>query len=128
MSLIEEMQALLGTVSKDYDSEVKEHQEKLDRLHKDLNSHREMLAACRDRLAHAKQLQDEHALLKEQLANIKKEIQEEEESFRLESKQLGISPDDDSGADWDSSEFDADEPFRVDFIYDILENLSLIHI
>ncbi|GAV48541.1 hypothetical protein ZYGR_0K00460 [Zygosaccharomyces rouxii] len=122
MSLIEEMQSLLETVSKDYDSEVKDHQERLDKLHKDLNSHREMLAACRDRLAHAKQLQDEHALLKEQLANIKREIQEEEENFRLESKQLGISLDDDSGADWDSSEFDADEPFRVDFIYDILES------
>lgn len=122
ISLIEEMQSLLETVSKDYDSEVKDHQEKLDRLHKDLNSNREVLAACRDRLAHAKQLQDEHTLLKEQLTNIKKEIQEEEESFRLESKQLGLSPDDDAGADWDSSEFDADEPFRVDFIYDILES------
>ncbi|SJM88106.1 related to Regulatory protein SWI6 [Zygosaccharomyces bailii] len=122
MSLIEDMQSLLNTVSKDYNTEVKDHQEKLDKLHKDLNMYREMLATCRDRLAHAKQLQDEHALLKEQLANIKKGIQDEEENFRQESKQLGISADDDSGADWDSSEFDADEPFRVDFIYDILEN------
>lgn len=122
MLLIEEMQSLLSTVSKDYGSEVKEHQDKLDKLHKDLNSHREMLAACRDRLAHAKQLQDEHALLKEQLTNIKKGIHEEEENFRQESKELGIAADDDSGADWDSSEFDADEPFRVDFICEILEN------
>lgn len=121
MSLISDMQALLTSVTRDYGTEVKEHQEKLGKLHKELNSHRELLAASRDRLAHAKQLQDEHTLLKEQLANIKQGIVEEEQKFRSESKQLGLSSEDTSGADWDSSEFDADEPFRVDFIYDILE-------
>lgn len=121
MSLINNMQSLLSTVSQDYNAEVKEHQEKLNKLHKELNSHREFLAASRDRLAHAKQLQDEHALLKEQLASVTQGIAEEGEKFQTESKELGLTSEDAAGADWDSSEFDADEPFRVDFIYNLLE-------
>lgn len=122
MSLINSMQSLLSTVSQDYNTEIKEHQEKLNKLHKDLNSHRELLAASRDRLAHAKQLQDEHALLKEQLGNIKQGIAEEEERFQKASKELGITSEDAAGAEWDSNEFDADEPFRVEFIYNLLES------
>lgn len=121
MSLINNMQSLLSAVSQDYSREVKEYQEKLNKLHQELNSQRELLAASRDRLAHAKQLQDEHILLKEQLNNLKQGIIEEDEKFQKESKELGLTSDDAAGADWDSSEFDADEPFRVDFIYDILE-------
>lgn len=127
MSLVNGMQSLLDTVSKDYAIEVKEQNEKLSKLHKELNSHREVLAASRDRLAQAKQLQDEHAVLKEQLGNIRQGILEEEDKFRVESKELGLSSEDASGADWDSSEFDADEPFRVDFIYEILENKLANH-
>ncbi|QLG70138.1 hypothetical protein HG535_0A00770 [Zygotorulaspora mrakii] len=122
ISLVEGMQSLLATVSKDYATEVKEHQDKLNKLHKELNSHREVLAASRDRLAHAKQLQDEHAILKEQLGNIRQGVVEEEQKFKEESRLLGLSSEDTAGADWDSSEFDADEPFRVDFVYEILEN------
>lgn len=121
MSLINSMQSLLSTVSQDYNTEVKEYQEKLNKLHKELNSQRESLAASRDRLAHAKQLKDEHVLLKDQLNNLKQGIIEENEKFQKESKELGLTSEDAAGADWDSSEFDADEPFRVDFIYDILE-------
>lgn len=121
MSLINNMQSLLSTVSQDYNIEIKEHQDRLNKLHKELNAQRELLAASRDRLAHAKQLQDEHALLKERLANVKQGIYEEGEKFDKESKQLGLTSEDAPGADWDSNEFDADEPFRVDFIYNILE-------
>lgn len=121
MSLIKSMQSLLSTVSQDYNTEVKEYQEKLNKLHKELNAQRELLAASRDRLAHAKQLKDEHILLKDQLNNLKQGIIEEDEKFQKECKNLGLNSEDADGADWDSSEFDADEPFRVDFIYDVLE-------
>ncbi|QLQ78730.1 hypothetical protein HG537_0B00790 [Torulaspora globosa] len=121
MSLIKSMQSLLSTVSQDYNAEVKEYQEKLNKLHKELNAQRELLASSRDRLAHAKQLKDEYILLKDQLNNLKQGIIEEGEKFQKECKNLGLNSNDAAGADWDSSEFDADEPFRVDFIYDVLE-------
>ncbi|QLL31217.1 hypothetical protein HG536_0B00780 [Torulaspora globosa] len=121
MSLIKSMQSLLSTVSQDYNAEVKEYQEKLNKLHKELNAQRELLAASRDRLAHAKQLKDEYILLRDQLNNLKQGIIEEGEKFQKECKNLGLNSEDAAGADWDSSEFDADEPFRVDFIYEILE-------
>lgn len=122
MSLINDMKTLLATVSKDYESELTQYKDKLDGLHKNLNSQREQLATARDRLSHAKQLRDEYALLKEQLTNIQRGIEEEEENFRQESKSLGISAEETAGIDWESGEFDADEPFRVDIVYRLLEN------
>ncbi|QHS74909.1 transcriptional regulator SWI6 [Saccharomyces paradoxus] len=121
-SLINDVQNLLNSISKDYESETVQYNEKLESLHKELNEQREKLANSRDQLANVKQLKDEYSLMQEQLTNLKAGIEEEEESFREESKKLGIIADESSGIDWDSSEYDADEPFKVEFLSDFLEN------
>ncbi|KAL3234273.1 Regulatory protein SWI6 [Nakaseomyces bracarensis] len=120
--LIKELETLLNSVKSNYDEELYQYKSKLDKLHNQLNSQREVLASSRDQLAHTKQLRDEFALLKEQLMNIKQGISEEEETFRKESESLGFSSEETSKIDWNSSEFDADEPFRIDVIYDLVEN------
>lgn len=121
-NLIKELETLLNSVKSNYDEELFQYKAKLDKLHSQLNTQREHLASSRDQLAHTKQLRDEYALLKEQLMNIKQGISEEEETFRKESENLGFSSEEASKIDWNSSEFDADEPFRIDVIYDLVEN------
>lgn len=121
-SLINDVQNLLNSISKDYESETMQYNEKLESLHKELNEQREKLANSRDQLANVKQLKDEYSLMQEQLTNLKAGIEEEEESFKEESKKLGIIADESSGIDWDSSEYDADEPFKVEFLSDFMEN------
>lgn len=122
MSLINDMKTLLANVTKDYEDEVNEHKNKLSNLHKELNSQREDLTNAREKLQNAKQLNDEYNLLKEQLTNLQKGIEEEETNFIQESQKLGISAEETQDIDWDSGEFDADEPFRVELIYEFLEN------
>lgn len=121
-SLINDVQNLLNSISKDYENETVQYNEKLEKLHKELNEQREELANSREQLANVKQLKDEYSLMQEQLTNLKAGIEEEEESFREESKKLGIIADESSGIDWDSSEYDADEPFKVEFLSDFLED------
>lgn len=121
-NLIRELETLLNKVKTNYEDEVYQYKNKLEKLHSQLNSQRELLATSRDRLAHTKQLRDDYALLKEQLMNIKQGIDEEEENFRKESEFLGFSSEEASKIDWNSSEFDADEPFRIDIIYDLVEH------
>ncbi|CAG57920.1 SWI6 [Nakaseomyces glabratus] len=121
-NLIRELETLLNKVKTNYEDEVYQYKNKLEKLHSQLNSQRELLATSRDRLAHTKQLRDDYALLKEQLMNIKQGIAEEEENFRKESEFLGFSSEEASKIDWNSSEFDADEPFRIDIIYDLVEH------
>lgn len=120
--LINDIKSLLSAVSKDYELEVSQHNEKLEKLRKDLVEQRQKLSISRESLVNAKQLRDQYNLLKEQLKNIQDGIQAEEENFREESQKLGISAEETSGIDWESSEFDADEPFRVEFIYNLLED------
>ncbi|CAL9731614.1 regulatory protein Swi6p [Monosporozyma unispora] len=122
MSLINDMKTLLANVTKDYEDELSEHKDKLSKLHNQLNSQRHDLTVAREKLQNAKQLNDEYNLLKEQLTNLQKGIEEEETNFIQESQKLGISAEETQGIDWDSGEFDADEPFRVELIYDFLEN------
>nr|AAO25596.1 SWI6 [Nakaseomyces delphensis] len=121
-SLVKELETLLNAVKANYDDELFQYKEKLGKLHSQLNNQREHLASSREQLAQTKQLRDEYALLKEQLMNIKQGISEEEETFRKESENLGFSSDEASKIDWNSSEFDADEPFRIDVIYDLVES------
>lgn len=121
-NLIRELETLLNKVKTNYEDEVYQYKNKLEKLHSQLNSQRELLATSRDRLAHTKQLRDDYALLKEQLMNIKQGIAEEEENFRKESEFLGFSSEEASKIDWNSSAFDADEPFRIDIIYDLVEH------
>lgn len=118
--LINNMKNMLATVSKDYEMEKNEYKERLVALHQELNMEKNRLALAKERLMNVKGLNDESTLLKEQVKNIQKGIEEEKQNFALESKNLGISAEDSSSIDWDSGEFDADEPFRVDFIYDFL--------
>ncbi|CAB4253313.1 similar to Saccharomyces cerevisiae YLR182W SWI6 Transcription cofactor, forms complexes with Swi4p and Mbp1p to regulate transcription at the G1/S transition [Maudiozyma barnettii] len=120
--LVNDIKTLLSAVSKDYEIEVKQHKEKLNILRTDLSEQREKLSTSRDELAKSKEIRDQYNLLKEQLKNIKDGIEVEERTFLEESKKLGISPEETSGIDWDSNEYDADEPFRVDFIYGLLED------
>ncbi|CCK69179.1 transcriptional regulator SWI6 KNAG_0C00650 [Huiozyma naganishii CBS 8797] len=122
VSLINDMKTLLSSVSKDYDTELSSHKDKVGPSYiLELDRQREELASSRDKLTRTKHLNDEYSLLKEQLDNITKGIEEEESNFVQESAKLGISAEENAGMDWDSSEFDADEPFRVDFIYEHLE-------
>ncbi|EJS42658.1 swi6p [Saccharomyces arboricola H-6] len=121
-SLINDVQSLLNSISKDYETETMQYNKKLESLHKESNEQREKLTNSRDQLANVKQLKDEYSLMQEQLTNLKTGIEEEEASFREESKKLGIVADETSGIDWDSSEYDADEPFKVEFISDFLED------
>ncbi|CAI1584337.1 hypothetical protein SEUBUCD650_0L02440 [Saccharomyces eubayanus] len=120
-SLINEVQNLLNSISKDYESETIQYNEKLENLHKELNEQRDNLASSRNQLASVKQLKDEYSSMQEQLTNLKSGIEEEEANFREESKKLGIITDESSGIDWESSEYDADEPFKVELISDFLE-------
>ncbi|SMN20136.1 similar to Saccharomyces cerevisiae YLR182W SWI6 Transcription cofactor, forms complexes with Swi4p and Mbp1p to regulate transcription at the G1/S transition [Maudiozyma saulgeensis] len=120
--LVNDIKTLLSAVSKDYEIEVNQHKEKLNKLRTDLGEQREKLATSRDELAKSKEIRDQYNLLKEQLKNIKDGIETEERTFLEESKKLGISPEETSGIDWDSNEYDADEPFRVNFIYGLLED------
>ncbi|CCF57705.1 hypothetical protein KAFR_0D00580 [Kazachstania africana CBS 2517] len=122
MTLIDDIKSLLATVSQDYDTEVQQHNEKLKSLRKELSSKRLELNESRKQLTYVKNLRDEYNLLKEQLSNLESGIAEEENNFKQESEKLGISSDETTGIDWDSSEFDADEPFKIDFVYDFLEN------
>lgn len=120
--LVNDIKTLLAAVSKDYEIEVNQHKEKLKKLRSDLSEQREKLATSRNELTKAKEIRDQYNLLKEQLKNINDGIEAEERTFMEESKKLGISPEETSGIDWDSNEYDADEPFRVDFIYGLLED------
>ncbi|KAG0664362.1 transcriptional regulator swi6 [Maudiozyma exigua] len=120
--LVNDIKTLLAAVSKDYEIEVNQHKEKLKKLRNDLSEQREKLATSRNELTKAKEIRDQYNLLKEQLKNINDGIEAEERTFMEESKKLGISPEETSGIDWDSNEYDADEPFRVDFIYGLLED------
>lgn len=121
-SLVNDIKSLLSAVSKDYEIEVNQHNEKLEKLRKDLTEERQKLSTSREELSKAKQVRDQYNLLKEQLKNINDGIESEENAFREESKKLGISVEDTAGIDWDSNDFDADEPFRVDFIYGLMED------
>ena len=121
-SLVNDIKTLLSAVSKDYELEVGQHNDKLEKLRKDLTDERQKLSASREELSKAKQVRDQYNLLKEQLKNINDGIESEENAFREESKKLGISVEDTAGIDWDSNDFDADEPFRVDFIYGLMED------
>ncbi|KAK5959954.1 transcriptional regulator SWI6 PWA37_002790 [Arxiozyma heterogenica] len=121
MSLINDLKVLLSDVTKDYEDELSEHKKKLSKLHEELNSQRKQLALTRERLQNAKQLNDEYILLKEQLINLQKGIKKEETNFIEESKRLGISTEETAGIDWDSGDFDVDEPFRINLIHDFLE-------
>ncbi|SCV03018.1 LANO_0G01640g1_1 [Lachancea nothofagi CBS 11611] len=114
--LINNIQTLINTISQDYDMEIKQHKEQLSKLHADLNDQRKLLTASRDKLAQGRQLRDDHTQLTEQISNIHQAIVEEDADFKKVSGELGI--DDES---LDMAEFDADEPFRIDFIYDFLE-------
>lgn len=114
--LINNIQSLLNTISQDYDMEIKQHNEQLAKLHSDLSAQRELLASSRDKLAKSRQLRDEYSQLTEQVANIRHAINEEDANFKKVSAVLGI--DDET---FDMAEFDADEPFRIDFIYEFLE-------
>ncbi|SCU96588.1 LADA_0H01706g1_1 [Lachancea dasiensis] len=114
--LINNIQSLINTISQDYDMEVRQHKDQLSRLHADLNAQRKVLATSREKLVHARQLRDEHTQLTEQISNIQQAIVEEDATFKKVSGELGI--DDES---LEMAEFDADEPFRIDFIYDFLE-------
>ncbi|CAI4046333.1 hypothetical protein SKDZ_12G2190 [Saccharomyces kudriavzevii ZP591] len=120
-SLINDVQSLLNSISEDYESETVQYNEKLESLHRELNEQREKLANSRGQLANVKELKDEYSLMQEQLGNLEAGIEEEEASFKKESKKLGIVADESSGIDWDSSEYDADEPFKVEFISELLE-------
>lgn len=121
IGLINDLKVLLSNVTKDYEDELSEHKEKLSKLHEELNTQRKQLALARERLQNARQLNDEYILLKEQLINLQKGIKEEEANFIEESKRLGISKEETAGIDWDSGDFDADEPFRINLIHDFLE-------
>ena len=121
-SLLNDVQALLAAVSKDYEIEVNQYNTKLSKLRDDLSAQREKLASSRARLNQAKDLRDEYNLLREQLKNVENAIVKEEKNFSREIKKLGMSTEEATGADWNSSEFDADEPFRIGAIYDLLEN------
>lgn len=120
-TLINSIQSLLSTISQDYETELKQHQSKLDELHHKLNSQREQLATSRDRLAQARHLRDEYSILTEQLANIEQGIREEELHFQDASRDLLLPTDEASSLELETGEFDADEPFRVDFIYEFIE-------
>lgn len=121
-SLLNDIQTLLAAVSKDYEIEVSQYNTKLSKLRDDLSAQREQLASSRERLNQAKDLRDEYNLLREQLKNVENAIVKEEKNFSREIKKLGMSTEEATGADWNSSEFDADEPFRIGAIYDLLEN------
>lgn len=121
IGLINDLKVLLSNVTKDYDDELSEHKEKLSKLHEELNSQRKELALARERLQNAKQLNDEYILLKEQLMNLQNGIKKEEANFIEESRRLGISTEETVGIDWNSEDFDADEPFRINLIHDFLE-------
>ncbi|AMD19523.1 HCL628Wp [Eremothecium sinecaudum] len=116
-TLLTRMKTLVSSISNEYEIELHEHEEKLRGLQIQLNNKREELAASRDRLAKARQLKDENEVLAERLVNIETSIKEEEAKFAQRTQELGIDP-----ADYkDMEEFDADEPFRIDFIYAELE-------
>ena len=121
LSLINDLKVLLANVTKDYEAELSEHKEKMSKLHEELNSQRKQLALAIEMLQNAKQLNDEYALLKEQLISLQNGIREEEANFIEESKKLGISTEETAGIDWNSGEFDADEPFKIKLIHDFLE-------
>ncbi|KAM3161430.1 Transcriptional regulator swi6 [Lachancea thermotolerans] len=114
--LINNIQSLINTISQDYDMEIKQHKEQLKKLHSELKTQRELLSSSRDRLAQARQLRDEHTQLTEQVSNIQQAIGEEDASFKKVSDELGINDE-----SLDMAEFDADEPFRIEFIYEFLE-------
>ncbi|CEP64324.1 transcriptional regulator SWI6 LALA0_S11e01530g [Lachancea lanzarotensis] len=114
--LINNIQSLVNTISQDYEMEIKQHKEQLSKLHTDLDSQRQILAASREKLSQARQLREEHTQLTEQISNIEQAIVQEDADFRKVSGELGI--DDES---LEMAEFDADEPFRIDFIYEFLE-------
>ncbi|SCU95700.1 LAFA_0G01728g1_1 [Lachancea sp. 'fantastica'] len=114
--LINNIQSLVNTISQDYEMEIKQHREQLSKLHTDLDAQRQLLATSRERLTQARQLREEHTQLTEQISNIQQAIVQEDADFRKVSGELGI--DDES---LEMAEFDADEPFRIDFIYDFLE-------
>lgn len=118
-SLITNIQALLKTISHDYDDEVKQHSEKMKELLETLTIKRETLAKARDRLAKAKQLQDEYNLLSDRLNNVENTITEEDQNFQLASQELGLSLDDVQAEGLNSADiiFDADEPFRIAYVY-----------
>ena len=115
--LINNIQSLINTISQDYDMEIKQHKERLSKLHLELSTQRELLASSRERLSQARQLRDEHTRLTEQISSIQQAMAEEDANFKKVSEELGITDD-----TLDTAEFDADEPFRIDFIFEFLEN------
>lgn len=123
MSLVDDLRSLLSSVAKDYEAEVKDHNDKLASLYEQLSMERESLAASRDKLAHAKAMKESLLNYKEQISSYHKVLDEEEANFQKQSELLGLSNEKSSEIDWDSSEFDADEPFKIDVIYDYLENI-----
>ncbi|SCU99056.1 LAME_0G01662g1_1 [Lachancea meyersii CBS 8951] len=115
--LINNIQSLVKTISQDYEMEIKQHKDQLSMLHRELDNQRQMLTTSREKLAHARHLRDEHTQLTEQISNIQQAILQEDADFKKVSEELGI--DDES---LEMAEFDADEPFRIDFIFNFLEN------
>ncbi|CDO92736.1 unnamed protein product [Kluyveromyces dobzhanskii CBS 2104] len=118
-SLITNIKSLLSKISDDYTDEVNTHSEKMKELLEVLNAKREALANARDRLAKAKQIQDEYDLLSDRLNNVENTISEEDKNFQLASRELGLSLDDVQAEGLNSVDvaFDADEPFRISYVY-----------
>lgn len=117
-TLITNIKSLLSKISDDYEDEVKQHNSRMSELLKTLNNKREVLAKARDRLAKAKQVQDEYNLLSDRLNNVENTIAEEDQNFQLASRELGLSLDDVQAEGLNSSDiiFDADEPFRISYV------------
>lgn len=118
--LFNNMKDMLEAVGRDYENEKIGLKEKLDLLYQKLYLEKNQLASAKDKLVNTKMMNDKLILIKEQLLNIEKGLAEENQKFFEESENLGISTEDSKTIDWDSGEFDADEPFRVDFIYKFL--------
>lgn len=118
-SLITNIKSLLSKISNDYGDEIKQHNGKMKELLDTLNIKREALANARDRLAKAKQIQDEYNLLSDRLNNVENTIAEEDQNFQLASRELGLSLDDvqEEGLNSADIAFDADEPFRISYVY-----------
>lgn len=115
--LLSRMKTLLSSISNEYDNELNEHEQKLRELYSQLNTKRNQLASSRDILARARQLKDENEILAERISNIETSTKEEEAEFVRKTQEMKIDPTDYEGL----TEFDADEPFRIDIFYSELE-------
>ncbi|KAH3680759.1 hypothetical protein WICMUC_000110 [Wickerhamomyces mucosus] len=114
--ILNSMKSVLSRLDSDFKMEIGSKQDRINELHQKLKQSTVKLSNTRMNYEKLKSYEIRLIELKQTLSNLNKSINEQEESFLKESNEL-IKID-----DINSFEFDADEPFRINTIYESLLN------